>query len=103
MPEPISEVQLMVGDEEPGPLDTKLLRVGDDGELVGTLLQRLHLTEVDGRRPGPCRCGGVIGTLRQDGTSLMPDKHSMSYPLDDALFIWHRRRYIIQPLDLTDS
>jgi hypothetical protein len=48
MPEPISEVQLMVGDEEPGPLDTKLLRVGDDGELVGTLLQRLHLTEVDG-------------------------------------------------------
>jgi hypothetical protein len=48
MPEPISEVQLMVGDEEPGPLDTKLLQVGDDGELVGTLLQRLHLTEVDG-------------------------------------------------------
>jgi hypothetical protein len=32
----------------------------DDGQLVGTLLRRLYLNEVEGQGSGPRRRGGVV-------------------------------------------
>jgi hypothetical protein len=57
-PVPTPDWTLMVG--EPRTLDSKLLQVGEDDELVSTLVHILYLKEVVGQGPRPRWRGGAI-------------------------------------------